>query len=285
MNEENQGLLMRLAFIIQDRVADGDDLKSVESYVRTECEDADMDFESAFGNLEDFIKSTKAGNDNYERAKQDRHDFLRHHKDAAIAEFNVSSGLNLSVNEKELGIGKNGFAYKSSDNAVIKVSGDLSEFLFARLLMLKGATFEHFPKIHNAILFIDGVYVIHLELLETSIIKRVDFNRWKDEFYCSEFDWKSYITGSQLPQEIKPSQDALKCFDVFRKVWNITKEWGVEIDIEELRLNNLGARDDGTFVLYDQGIMLDDENLLDYVYKLCDEKDITRLELESDDWN
>lgn len=279
MNEEEQRFLMQLALNVQDRVDDGDDLKIVESYVRAECEGAGCDFESAFGNLKDFLQNIKAGHDSYEQGKQNRHEFLRLHKDAAIAALNVSSELNISVDEKELGIGMNGFAYKSSDNAVIKVTGDLSEFLFARLVMHKGDTFKHFPKIHNAILYLDGVYVIHLELLETSTIKRVDFNRWKDEFLCSEFDWKSYINGNHLPQEIMPSQDALTCFDVFRNAWNITKEWGVEIDIEELRLNNLGLRYDGTLVLYDQGIMLDDENLFKHLYELCDEKDITRLEL------
>jgi len=282
MNDEKQSLLSRLVLSALNRVDDGDDLKNVESYVRTECEGASIDFESAIGNLKEFLQMIKTGKDSYELDKQNRHGSLRDRKDAAIASLNARSGLNLSVNEKELGIGKNGFAYKSSDNAVIKMTGDLSEFLFARLLMLKGTTFENFPKIHNAIVHINGIYVIHLELLETSTIKREDFNRWKNEFIYSEFDWRSYINGSHLPQEINPSQDALTCFDVFRNAWNKTKEWGVEIDIEELRLNNLGFRDDGTFVLYDQGIMLDDDNQLNYVYKLCDERDITLLELEHD---
>jgi len=119
MNEEKQRFLSRLVLIAMDRLADGDDLKNVENYFRAECEDASIDFESAIGNLKDFLQMIKTGNDKYEQDKHNRHNFLRQHKDAAIATLNVRSGLTLSVNEKELGIGKNGFAYKSSDNLEI----------------------------------------------------------------------------------------------------------------------------------------------------------------------
>lgn len=279
MNQKNRDFLINLAFSVQDMITDADDFENIENHIRTECQNAEIDFDSTFSSLKIFIDNMKSSNDSYEQDKLNRHPFLRKHKDAAINVLNVSSGLNLSTNDKELGIGMNGLAYKSSDNTVIKVTGDVSEFLFARLLMLKGSEFNHFPKIHNAIAYRDGVYVIHLELLDTSSIKWIDFNKWKEEFSSSDYDWENYVKGSHLPQEIDPSQDALKCFNVFRKVWNITKEWNVQIDIEELRLNNLGIRNDGTFVLYDQGLIYDDEKLLDYVYELCDKPNLARLGL------
>lgn len=207
-------------------------------------------------------------------------DYLLKHKDSAISQLIQANALNLKTCEPELGRGVHGIAFRTTANTVIKVTLDKREFLLAKFLARVPHKFNcnHLAKVYNTHKYSDKLYVIHLEYVETTGLCPETLSTYRGELSSNRdvfFSWEDYVCGDPLPSEVNPSKEALRFLNAIREVVLTLDDLGIELDISETRVDNIGITSDGRYVLFDQvpNVPYDDvqewaDELDDYYHEL-----------------
>lgn len=156
-----------------------------------------------------------------------------------------------------LASGDFGEAYLTTDNKVIKITSDVSEFVVAD--SLKHRNYENTVDIYDTAIFDSGVMVVYQEFLDTEgiedLFNEILLEAEAQEVEILEIDERDFVYGL--------SDEAYKMLnDLCYSVFEIQKRGFNPIDIHH---NNIGLKENGNYGLFDQKDVLSEEFLNSFV--------------------
>lgn len=144
-----------------------------------------------------------------------------------------------------IGAGDNGAAFETSDNKVMKITGDVGEFLHAN--KLKGKSLKHFAEIYDVRIFPDGKMGILMEKLNVCEELKEQFrmlcqiaeskNMGIEEVNIEESDMIEDIDGTQHLQ-----QNIVELF---------AEDHQNKLFSGDLHYDNIGFKEDGVIAVFD----------------------------------
>ncbi|OXX64809.1 hypothetical protein [Vibrio sp. V15_P4S5T153] len=149
-----------------------------------------------------------------------------------------------------MGAGDNGIAFKTSDDKVMKITGDVGEFLHAH--NLKGKSLKHFVEIYDTRIFLDGSMGILMEKLEIC-------EELKEQFKTLCSIAKSKNMGIE---EVDIDEDEYfdSIYDLQQNIADLfTEDHKNRLFSSDLHHDNIGLKEDGTIAVFD---MRYDEHIL-----------------------
>ncbi|MCF9166678.1 hypothetical protein J8A87_19675 [Vibrio parahaemolyticus] len=149
-----------------------------------------------------------------------------------------------------MGAGDNGIAFKTSDDKVMKITGDVGEFLHAH--NLKGKSLKHFAEIYDTRIFLDGSMGILMEKLEIC-------EELKEQFKTLCSIAKSKNMGIE---EVDIDEDEYfdSIYDLQQNIAELfTEDHQNRLFSSDLHHDNIGLKEDGTIAVFD---MRYDEHIL-----------------------